>query len=29
MNVFTMPFEHRLEEWSKLRQSLSDETLEK
>ena len=28
MNVFTMPFEHRLEEWSKLRQSLADETLE-
>ena len=28
MNVFTMPFEHRLKEWSKLRQSLADETLE-
>jgi len=28
MNVFTMPYEHRLEEWSKLRQSVADKTLE-
>jgi hypothetical protein len=28
MNVFTMPYEHRLEEWSQLRQSVVDKTLE-
>jgi hypothetical protein len=29
MNVFTMPFEQRLSEWSTLRQTLADTTLEK
>tara|TARA_R110002126_G_scaffold235588_1_gene379318 strand:+ start:94 stop:531 length:438 start_codon:yes stop_codon:yes gene_type:complete len=29
MNVFTMPFEQRLSEWSTLRQTLVDTTLEK